>query len=62
VGFTGSEGSTSRPRFGCNGSLRKEVAPCLSKGPECVNGLEARYDLATGKYLNETAFASLEKK
>jgi hypothetical protein len=62
VGNTGSEGSRFRPRFGCNGSLRKEIAPCLSKGPECVNGVEARYDLATGKYLPETVFEGLEKQ
>jgi hypothetical protein len=62
VGNTGSEGSRFRPRFGCNGSLRKEIAPCLSKGPECVNGVEARYDLATGKYLPETVFEGLENR
>jgi hypothetical protein len=38
------------------------MAPCLSKGPECINGVEARYDLATGKYLPETVFEGLEKQ
>lgn len=59
---TGSVGDTGRPRFGCNASLRLEVAPCDAVGPQCVNGVEAAVDLATGAFLPETAFASVEAK
>jgi hypothetical protein len=62
VGAAGSFGDTGTPRFGCNGSLRWELAQCLAAGPECVNGYEAAIDLATGVFLPETAFASLELK
>lgn len=61
VGGTGSVGDTGRPRFGCNGSLRWELAPCPA-GPQCVNGIEAALDLTTGQFLPQTAFASVEAK
>jgi len=62
VGNTGSVGDTKLPRFGCNGSLRWEVGPCTTGAPSCVNGVEAAIDLATGAFLPETAFASVEAK
>lgn len=61
VGATGSEGDTGSPRFGCNASLRKEVGPCLG-GPGCWNGVERRFNLSTGAWMNETAFKSVEDK
>jgi len=61
IGATGSEGDTGSPRFGCNASLRKEVGPCLG-GPGCWNGVERRFNLSTGAWMNETAFKSVEDK
>jgi hypothetical protein len=63
VGNTGSVGDTGKPRFGCNGSLRKEVGPCLDPRPQaCVNGVEARFDLSTGAFLTENPFTSVETR
>ena len=62
VGNTGSIGDTGKPRFGCNASLRWELAPCEAGPPSCVNGFEAAIDLATGAFLPENPFTSLEAK
>jgi hypothetical protein len=62
VGGAGTFGDTGQPRFGCNGSLRWELAQCTDPGPRCFNGYEAAIELATGAFLPETAFASLELK
>jgi hypothetical protein len=62
VGGTGSFGDTGKPRFGCNGSLRWELPPCTSLGPQCVDGYEAAIDLATGAFLPENPFQSLVAK
>jgi hypothetical protein len=62
VGDTNSFQSTKQPRFGCNGSLRWELAMCEDPAFQCVNGLEAAFDLATGALLPENPFTSLEAK
>lgn len=62
VGDTNSFEDTKQPRFGCNGSLRLELATCEGPAPQCVNGLEAAMDLATGALLPETPFTSLAAK
>jgi hypothetical protein len=62
VGDTGSVGDTKQPRFGCNGSLRWEVAPCETGAPRCADGIEAAVDVVTGAFLPENAFASVQAK
>lgn len=62
VGDTNSFGDTKQPRFGCNGSLRWELAKCEGPAPQCVNELEAAIDIATGALLPQTPFTSLQAK
>lgn len=66
----GRTGWTTTPRFGANGSLRREMNQCTTppgvaaRGPRdpCWNNVERRFDLVTGAYLNEDVFAAAEAK